>query len=260
MQNASGPNDGAVASGGDPIALRTAVLYTFLVITLMVWTTLSVADEPSQYLPSGGSHRLLSDQLPPGTVGQARVRAGRQVCPGYFQPVAFAGPDGVQFSLAQSGAFLDPVDNFQAGLLVGGVYRFKITGIPRNEGAELFPTIELIDRTYPPPGLATRHPILVQLDEEDLIAALRGQMVTRVIYLEDPQTATPIEQTVATNRPIDIAEYQDSLEVADRFGRPLAIVRIGSVAPPRQPELMQQFFFGYPVWAPIYLPEQVSQP
>lgn len=231
-----------------------------LLIATMIGTA-SAQQSPAAYLPNyggaGNGHRILSADLPPGYVGAAR-NAGRTLCPGYFQPVQFVGPEGAKFSLAQSGVFLDPAEDLQAGMLVGGVYRFQITNIPGNEGAELFPTIELIDRTYPPPHLATRHPIRIQIDTTDMIAALDGQMVTRVVYLEDPETATPMTQTRLTDRPIDIAEYQDALEVADRFGRPLAIIRIGSVAPPRLPELMHQFFFGYPVWAPIYAAESLA--
>jgi hypothetical protein len=179
---------------------------------------------------------------------------------GYFQPVAFAGPDGVRFALPQSGSFVEPAQTLQAGLLIGVVYRFQITGIPAAEGAELYPTIELIDRTYPPPGLATRYPIQISLDEDDLDSALAGQLVTRVVYLEDPQTATPMVQTPQTTRPLEISEHQDALEVADRLGRPVAIVRIGSMSPPRAPALLPQFFFGYPTWAPIYQPEPAPQP
>lgn len=237
---------------------RQTCLPALGIAAISIWLGTADAAEPSNYLGNQGQHRILSGDMPPGFVGQARLH-GRGPVAGYFQPVALSGPEGVRFSLAKNGSFEESAENFQAGLLIGGVYRFQITSIPGNEGAELYPTIELIDRTYPPPGLATRHPIEVRLDQEDLMAALSGQMVTRVIYLEDPQTAVPIVQTSDTIRPIEIAEYQDALEVADRFGRPLAIVRIGSVAPPRQPELMPQFFFGYPVWAPIYQPEPVTQ-
>jgi hypothetical protein len=178
---------------------------------------------------------------------------------GYYQPVAFAGPIGVRFALPQSGAFVEPAESLHAGLMVGAVYRFQITSIPGAEGAELYPTIEIIDRTYPPPGLATRYPIQVTLDQDDFDSALDGRLVTRVIFLEDPQTASALAQTPLTSRPLEIAEYQDALETADRFGRPVAIVRIGSVAPPRAPALMPRFFFGYPVWAPIHQPEQAIE-
>ena len=217
------------------------------------------AAEPSDYLGNAHRHRILSSDLPPGVVGQARL-AGRGPVAGYLQPVSFVGPQGAQFSLSNAGAFAEPTATLQAGLMVGSVYRFQITSIPDAVGAELYPTIEVIDRTYPPPGLATRYPIQIVLDQEDLDAALSGQLVTRVVYLEDPQTAIAQVQTPATNRPFDIAEYQDALEVADRFGRPVAIVRLGSVAPPQAPVLIPQFFFGHPYWAPIQQPESTTDP
>jgi hypothetical protein len=230
------------------------------VIALMTLAPICTAAEPSQYLgPSGGQHRILSSDMPPGFVGQARL-AGRPPIAGYYQPVSLVGPSSVRFSLPQNGAFGMPEGSLEAGLLIGAVYRFQITGIPGVEGAELYPTIEVIDRTYPPAGLATRFPIQVYLDQEDLAAALRGRMVTRVVYLEDPQTAAPLEQTASTARPMEISEHQDALEVADRLGRPVAIVRIGSVAPPRAAALLPQFFFGHPTWAPFSHNEQATQP
>ena len=208
------------------------------------------AADPSDYLSSTGRHRILSGDMPPGYLGQARL-AGRGLVSGYFQPIALTGPKGTRFALTRNGGYDEGTELLQAGLLVGSVYRFQVTRIPLMEGAELYPTLEVIDRTYPPPGLATRYPIVINLDQEDLESALAGKMVTRVIYLEDPQTAVPMQQTPITNRPVDIAENQDALEVADRLGRPVAIVRIGSLAPPRTPALMPGFFFGFPAWAPI---------
>ncbi|MGI9473030.1 MAG: hypothetical protein ACR2NZ_15930 [Rubripirellula sp.] len=214
----------------------------------------SQAADPADYLGYKSNHRILSSDLPPGVLGQARL-AGRGCVAGYYQPIAFMGPEGARFALPQGGSFADTKEVLNAGVLVGSVYRFQVTRIPGAEGAELYPTIEVIDRTYPPPGLATRYPIVIQLDQDDFDAAMAGQLVTRVVYLEDPDTATPIEQTPITNRPVEAAEYQDALEVADRLGRPVAIVRIGSVAPPRSLALLPQFFFGNPIWAPIHEPE-----
>ena len=220
-----------------------------------------LAGEPADYLPSGQPHRLFQGDMPPGAIGQARL-TGRGPVAGYFQPVAFSGPEGVQFTLPEQGVFGPAQSKLQAGMLVGAIYRFRITGIPRAFGAELYPTVEVIDRTYPPPGLAHRYPIPINLDQEDLDSALEGQMVTRVIFLEDPQTAMPLASEPTDSKAIDIAEYQDALEVADRFGRPVAIVRIGSVTPPRAPELMPQFFFGYPTWTPLVAspPQSTADP
>lgn len=215
--------------------------------------------EPSDYLPPSAGHRPFTADMPPGTVGDARM-LGRGPLAGYFQPVDFNGPAGTRFALAATDGFASPEPRLMAGLGVGSVYRFQITGIPGAEGAELYPTVEIIDRTYPPAGLATSHPIPITLDVQDLRAALDGQLVTRVVYLEDPQTALPVAETPSTSRTMEIAANQDALEVADRLGRPVAIVRIGSLMPPGHPALMSRFNFGYPSWAPIYQPESTPTP
>lgn len=202
------------------------------------------------YQNAAAVQRVHSADSPPGVVGGARLQRWGAVA-GYYQPVAFRGPDGTAFSLAAEGAFQPPQDSadpLHAGLLIGAVYRFQITSIPGYEGEELYPTVEVIDRTYPPHHLATRHPIPVNLELDDLRDALAGKLVTRVIYLEDPGSAVPIETQPDRGMTFDIPPYQDPLDVADALGRPVAIVRIGSVMPPHYPELMPQFLFGNPPW------------
>lgn len=198
-------------------------------------------------------HRIYTADSPPGVVGAARAQSAGAIA-GYFQPVVFQGPGSTAFSLAIDGAFQPPNapdEPLHAGLLVGGVYRFRITSIPGFEGEELFPTLELIDRTYPPHHLAVRHPIPIELELDDMRDALAGQLVTRVIYLEDRSSALPIEKLPETPMTLDIPAYQDPLEVADTLGRPVAILRIGSVFPPTHDSLMPQFFFGFPAWVAI---------
>lgn len=215
----------------------------------------AIGAEPADYLPPRGQHSLYRADMPAGVVGQARLTRRGPVA-GYYQPVQFAGPPGVKFALAQNGAFAEGDESLMAGMLIGGVYRFQVTNIPLAEGVELYPTVELIDRTYPPPNLATTYPIPIVLDESDLEAAISGRLVTRVVYLEDPQTAVALPGTPTDSRVMDIAYYQDALQEADRLGRPVAIIRLGSVGPPTSPALLPQFFFGYPPWAPIFKPEQ----
>lgn len=228
-------------------------------LTIFVISLSGLVDgaEPSDFLPRGSSHPLLRANDPPGMVGQARLK-GRGPVIGYYQPVAITGPEGVHFSLPTGGGMTEPCQRLEAGFLIGSVYRFQVTRIPGKLGVELFPTVEVIDRTYPPQHLVTRYPIEIQLDEEDFRIAMNGQMVTRVIYLEDPQTAVPEQQTANTNVPFEVSEFQDPLAVADEYGRPVAIVRIGTLAPPSQPLLLSEFFFGYPQWAPF--PNAVMTP
>ena len=130
------------------------------------------------FCPSKDIIRCIEATCHPGVVGQARL-ARRGPVANYYQPVKFAGPEGVQFALAQNGAFGESEESLMAGLLIGSVYRFQITHIPGAEGVELYPTVELIDRTYPPANLATLYPIPIVVDESDLEAAMDGRMVTR---------------------------------------------------------------------------------
>lgn len=209
---------------------------------------------PSPY-PSGGMHRLFSGDAPPGVIGAARLQRWGAVG-GHYQGVAFRGPGSTQFSLPVDGVFQPPSDKpLYAGLLIGAVYRFKITSIPGFEGEELFPTVEIIDRTYPPESLAARFPIPINLEIEDLEDALQGRLVTRVIYLEDPGTAVPLAETPESARALDVPGHQDPLAVADTLGKPVAIVRLGSLVPPTAESLLPQFFLGYPPWIPAMIQE-----
>ena len=205
---------------------------------------------------AAGIHRVHTADSLPGTLGGARLQRWGAVG-GYFQPVLFRGPESTAFAMAVDGVFQPASDSrapLHAGLLVGAVYRFKITSIPGYEGEELFPTVEVIDRTYPPHHLAVRHPIPIQLELDDLRDALSGRMVTRVIYLEDPTSAIPVDTNDKLPLTVDIPAYQDPLHVADTLGKPVAILRIGSVGPPTHDSLMPQFFFGYPAWVRIDSP------
>ncbi len=63
-----------------------------------------------------------------------------------------------------------------AGMLIGSVYRLRVTGIPLHEGQELFPTIEVIDRTYTPIHYVWRFPIPIELTQQDLELRLDGPL------------------------------------------------------------------------------------
>ncbi len=179
--------------------------------------------------------------------------------PGYYQPVEISAPQGAQLALAMDGTF-EPSQPapLRAGLLVGHVYRLKVTNIPFHVGQEVFPSLEIINRLYPPQGSETRFPIPIELTREELDLALRGQFVIRVIYLENPRTALPLPEDPVHQRYFEVGPGQDPLEVADGLGRPMAILRIGS----RVPELDQttgRFLFDSPPW--IRFPETLmSEP
>lgn len=205
---------------------------------------------PQRQLPSH-SHHLLNASHPPGFVAHAQV-AGRRPGVGSFTAVSIQGPQGLQIGLARDGQFLPPIDApVTTGMLVGAVYRFRVTRIPDWPGEELYPTLEIIDRTYPEPGREHRFPMPVVLTQEDLLLALQGAMVTRVIYLEDSEVARPVATSPQEQYTVDVGNNVNALRVADEMGRPLAILRIGSRVPTDLSGDLSSFLYGCPPWVPL---------
>ncbi|MEX2173530.1 MAG: hypothetical protein WD872_04155 [Pirellulaceae bacterium] len=197
-----------------------------LVLPLLSWLALAAGA-----WAQGPVHYQHKAYLPPGAIGQQQLQRGGPL-PGYFQPVEISAPQGTLVSLAAEGGFTQAAEaKALAGMLIGQVYRLKVSNIEFHEGAEVFPTIEVIDRLYPPPGQAARFPIPVVLTQEELVMALRGSYVLRVIYVEEPKTALPIRDQPGDQRYFEVGPGVDAMETADRLGRPVAILRMGSRVP-----------------------------
>jgi hypothetical protein len=200
--------------------LRQAVL-----VVLVSGLSAAAQDRPVHWLNAGA--------MPPGAIGSQRLGRGGPL-PGYFQPVRIRAPEGARIALASGDAKGASTRDSQAnealvGMQIGYVYRLHVTNIPNNEGVEIFPTVELVDRLYPPPGLALRFPIPIDLTQDELELAAGGAFVTRVIYVEDPQHALPMARHAKGEQPwTEAPAGEDPLVTADRNGRPVAILRIGS--------------------------------
>lgn len=205
---------------------------------LLLWTS-SLQAQARRTVPR------FNASLPPGAVGQAQLSRGGPI-PGYFQPVEIQPPAAVELAAAVEGRFLPSRPGpLKAGMLIGAVYRFRVTNIPGHIGEELFPSIEVIDRLYPPAGRAAEFPIPIVLSEKELGRALGGTFITRVIYLEDPHQAFPAAQVPGRQLTYDVPPRTNPLDLADQLGRPVAILRIGSRIP--QPDqLTGRFLFDSP--------------
>jgi hypothetical protein len=147
---------------------------------------------------------------------------------------------------AEGGDFAEPqAGKLVAGMLIGAVYRLRVTNIPDQIGLEVFPTVEIIDRIYPPIGQEFKFPIPIELKQEELEMALAGQFVTRVIYLEDPDNAVPVARQADEQAYFEVADGDNPLDVADSLGRPVAILRLGARIPdPEGPDAT--FLYGCP--------------
>ena len=206
-----------------------------------------------------GVHYLHQGAMPPGAIGSRQLQRGGPL-PGYFQPVEIKAPSGALISLAVAGQFDQPkAAPRRAGFLIGQVYRLRVMNIPRNAGLEVFPTVEVIDRLYTPRGQQQRFAIPVELTLEDLELALQGKFVTRVIYLEDPNSALPVRDDPDAQSWFEVGPGRDLLATADALGRPVAILRLGARVPGTHESPDMSFLFGCPPFAAL-APRKPSLP
>lgn len=199
-------------------------------------------------ITSGSKYFPVDQNSPVGMAGEWAALRGRGLAapspfrehqpalePGsrvYFQPVRIElpGEGNVTFFSQPHEQPATKAAPASAAMLIGPVYRLKISGLAERPGAELYPTIELLDRLHPPPGLAATFPIPIPFTVEEIDRALDGALVSKVIYLEEPRTANlglP-EGSAPTEY---VGPKLNLLEVADRRGRPVALVRLGGRVP-----------------------------
>jgi len=212
-----------------------ALALTMLLV--LTWSTASVAQD--RYFP-------LDQRQPTGTAARFS-RISRPHRYGYAQPVRVSLPSQGHVSY-YSGSPHNPVltqSPSQAGMMVGHVYRVKISGLPEYPGVELYPTIEILDRLHPPSDRIQDFPIPIEITAEEIEIVLDNRMVTKVVYLEQPDMAAPFhkdESSLIT----EMSSRANLLKEADLRGRPMAILRIGGRIPdPRSPQ--DEFYSTSPI-------------
>ena len=220
--------------------------HTTLVLALVgtVAVMLGMCDQALAQLDRPLHHRYNVSPAP-GYIGQQQLRGDiRRI--GYSQPIELLLPEGAKVAMAEGGAFTAPqATPLKVGLQLAQVYRFQISQIPLREGAEIFPTLEVIDRLHPPEGARWRFPVPVQITRDEIDLALAGKMVTRVIYVENPTTALAHHVDKRFQRYFEVRPDTDPVRVADQLGRPIAILRIGSRLPDAQGP-SDTFLYGSP--------------
>ncbi len=228
--------------------LRTSVLlagaWCALFVAVNIWLGLAAHGEPPHYFSDA--------RMPPGAVGQQQLWRAATLVPYYFQPVRLIVPGNALVSVAENGKFSAAQPHeLKVGLLVGRIYRFRVSNIDGWEEIEVFPSVEVLSRLHPPESLRWRYPIPVVLTEEDLRLAIEGRLVTRVVYLEDPHQAAPIAQRPDEQPFYDADPSENILMTADRLGRPMLIVRLGSRVPTDDIDSRNFLFDSPPVqWPP----------
>jgi len=150
----------------------------------------------------------------------------------WLQPVQVSIPGGGDVSIYSAAA--EPMASTKSPALVavnaGHTYRLKLANMPEFPDAELYPSIEILDRLHPPAGQENRYPIPVPFTRRDIARALSGKLVTRVIYVEDPETAQMLDP-LHREIPQAVTPAENALQQADLLGRPMIIVRLGNRRP-----------------------------
>jgi hypothetical protein len=213
-------------------------LLAALLLLATATSPLVAQDQPFYRPPRPGYYTPLDHREVPGKVGQWQLIA-KPVLAGYFQPVQIQLPSTGEvtfFSPDQPQPVVSPAPA-SAGMLVGGLYRFRVAGMPEYPGVEIFPTVEVLDRLHPPTGQEAEFPIPVVITPEEIEAILADQMVTKVVYLERPQLASALEVDATGLVNYDVPATSNLLDTADQLGRPMAILRIGGRVPdPSNPQ------------------------
>lgn len=207
---------------------RSCIAYVVAVVAAVC--LMSTAD--TVFAQSGAeNYHPLSQHSPPGQTA-AWFSQLRGYDPSWLQAIDVEIPGGGRvdvFSGSNTAVGMqDSPARFAAN--VGHVYRFRISSMPEFPGVEIFPSVELVDRLHPPAGREHDYAIPIIFTKEDIETAEQGQLVTRVIYLEQPQVAQiidPLRRTI----PQRVTATDNVLKEADRMGRPMAIVRIGGRRP-----------------------------
>jgi uncharacterized repeat protein (TIGR01451 family) len=173
----------------------------------------------------------LDQNAPVGRVGRWTGIIGKGLA-GSFQSVHVTLPTAGKVTVynggPETGVTLGAPAQFRIG--VGCVYRLKIAGMLEFPGVELYPSIEIFDRLHPPAGREFEFPVPIAFTADEIDKAINGRMVTKVVYLEQPQFAVTGDLAPALlNR--QMPPDRNLLIEADRLGRPMILVRLGGRTP-----------------------------
>jgi uncharacterized repeat protein (TIGR01451 family) len=118
------------------------------------------------------------------------------------------------------------------GFRPGYAYRLELTNLPNRPGAALYPVLEVRGSIVPRPGLKyMEFPAPVYVSQGDIERAFAGEMITKVVYLEDPTRAVPVQ--TRPDLPIEFTDLNedDAMKAAAESGRLVAVLRFGDRIP-----------------------------
>lgn len=155
--------------------------------------------------------------------------------PSAFAPtlhVRMAVPEGVKVTLRPGTPDARVHDGpAQFAVRPGYLYRIAMSGFADEPATVVYPSLEVRASLFMPVTLKSDDwPATVRIGSEDLRRVLAGGMVTKIVYLENPDLAPARSSTADEPIETDAVRGEDAMELAYRRGRPLMVVRIGGTA------------------------------
>ena len=170
-----------------------------------------------------GASTALAQYPPPPARGLAPLMHVKLLGPAGMHAIVYQG-------MAQPRDLAGPVE---LGLRPGYIYRLELNGFRQYPGLSLYPTLEVRGTLILPPGLnAASFPAPVVLTDDDVRKASAGALVTKVIYLEHPERATPAATT--PDLPLENATPTADHDLLRRRccgsrGRTILVLRFGQI-------------------------------
>jgi uncharacterized repeat protein (TIGR01451 family) len=143
--------------------------------------------------------------------------------------VRLGGPAGMHVTFFQGQA---PPRDFAApvtvGLRPGYLHRVRLTGLTEHPGVSLSPTLEVRGTIHlPAKQNPYDYPAPVVFTEQDIEQVLAGAYLTKVVFLENPETAIGVATRPDQPLEWDLPAARDLLAEARALGRPVLVVRLG---------------------------------
>ena len=231
---------------------RKAASAPLIMLAIAAFTTAGAASAqgtPVQEPTAGRSSPIRLEQASPPAPGTAAAPGAAVVGPGEgavgaapaggpvlepeVQVVRFQGPPGLIVEVLAPEPSPVPAGDgagiITVGLRRGVAYRLRIGNIPERPQSELYPVIEVVGHLHRPEGIDPgKYPIRVIFNQDDLDDTVdRSRLVTKIIYLEDPDQAIPFRMPKDQVPVLTLGPTEPPLTVARALGRPVAIVRMG---------------------------------
>lgn len=200
-------------------------------LTLMGSIAVGAQPDPLPIAPQGPPARVATVA---GPMMQTPPQPGSGLpIPAPVLPARILVPQGVRVGAYPGSPFARHFDTPAVlAFRPGYAYRLELSSLPNRPGARLYPEIAVYSTLVPRPGMKyMEYPIPLTFSADDIERALVGSVITKVVNLEDPEKALPVE--VAADAPIEFpnASEPEAIKNALATGRIVAIVRLGAKQP-----------------------------